>query len=159
MNTPTITLSILAFFMSLFSLWYSIALIIRVNKATKFTWYNNNWEFKNEPERFVRKLIEEYCKKHKSEYMEKYSKAIEEQINIQTHAGGSALYNFHRIEDSVSEKVAVEYTKTHFNEIIAGVDIKAVSNALLLKITGNILDRQNLLESDVAQRQRGVLRR
>ena len=123
--------------------FYSAASTFLTNRKIKLqTERSFSGEMKNldwETKRFIDKLAASYVSENRKQILDLYEKSLKESMNYQGYVEESVQKATQEATRTLIEESSKAYVKQHLPEIVKNLDVKAVSNALLLKMTGQVM--------------------
>ena len=124
-------------------------LIWKVEEGVTKKW-NGEIELKYEDQRFVRQKVEEILNENREEILNSYGMHIENTFKgvRNDYVRESVKNALENASKTLTQKATDAYIAEYLPEIMSNIDIKSVSNSLLLKVTGQILNQNTNNDED-----------
>jgi hypothetical protein len=113
-----------------------ISVMNLVEDRFRLSKYELSYKAKDGVDALIKEIVLEKEKQIIEDYSKKLNEIIVDSIQVQNSVDSAVEHLTYDLTQAASE----EYVKQHLPAILANIDVKAVSNAVLLQMTGRILE-------------------
>jgi len=118
----------------------------RLDNAVKRQWDKTTLTWRSSE--LVNDMIVDIIKNDKDEIIKSLAPKFEEMLKSEQYIQDTIKSASDELMKDVVKKGSDQYVKEHLPEIVAKLDVQAVSNAMMLSMTGKILSTQGLLSNE-----------